>query len=78
LQFSEKEIKEIFAIFLKHSITLNFHANRFGQAYKIGNQMKAILPEYYSDKIAFYRNRSMLYRYKVIYYLTRPLAIFRN
>lgn len=77
-QFSTKEIEEIFAIFLKDSIILNFHAHRFNHAFRLGNIMKTILPNHYSNKVAFYHNRAMFYRFKFIYLLTRPLAIFRK
>jgi glycosyltransferase involved in cell wall biosynthesis len=73
-EFSKKEVETIIAIFVRDSIGLNFHADRFKEAYKIATKMKAILPEYFSDKIAFIHGRSKYYRFKIIHLLTRPLS----
>lgn len=78
IELSRKQIKEILIVFFEHSITLNFHANRFEETFQITKNIKTISPDYFSDKMVFYYGRSKFYRFKLIYRLTRVLAIFKK
>ena len=78
IKFTKEQIVKILTIFLEQSVNLNFHSNRFEETFQITKNTKAILSKCFSDKMAFFHSRSKFYRYKLIYLLTRPLAVFRN
>jgi glycosyltransferase involved in cell wall biosynthesis len=78
IEISNEEIIKIIAIFIRDSIKMNFHAQKFKESYSISKKMKKWLPKYFDKEMDFLHRRSKIYQFKFLFLLIRPLALLKK